>query len=209
MRRPRGPVLACALVALAVAVGGVTAAILTRDGDERALPTSGPWAPISVVRPNVPVIGGGIPIDIDPRLHRDDFSTTLTSLPGTNRYRVTISNTSNLGAINAFEWYPPASVRIVKVLGSTEGHCTLTGLKGFGGNQFPTVVLYPNVLCDKLDLEPPSCTCLGDGGAVTISFVTEKEYDGGSGEIRLREASLTFDRVPGYLKAGTAARSPG
>jgi hypothetical protein len=157
----------------------------------------------------VPVIGGGIPIDIDPRLHRLDLSTTLAPLPGTNRYRVTISNTSNLGAINAFQWYPPAKVHIVKVTGSTEGRCTLTGLKGFGGNQFPTVVLYPNVLCDKLDLKPPSCTCLGDGGAVTISFITEREYGGGSGDIRLREASLAFDRVPVYLKAGIPAQSPG
>ena len=72
---------------------------------------------------------------------RDDFGTTLAPLPGTHRYRITISNTSNLGAINSFQWYPPTGVHIVKVLGSTEGHCTLTGLTGFGGNQFPTVVL--------------------------------------------------------------------
>ncbi len=192
-----------------MAVGGVTAFILTRDGHESALPTTGQWAPISVARPNVPVIGGGIPIDIDPRLTRNDLSTTLTPLSGANHYGVTIANTSNLGAVNAFQWYPPTGVHIVKVVGSSEGHCTLTGLKGFGGNQFPTVVLYPNVFCDKLDLEPPSCTCLGDGGAVTISFLTEKAYGGGSGDIRLREASLVFDRVPVYLKAGSTPRSPG
>ena len=95
------------------------------------------------------------------------------------------------------------------MLGSSQGHCTLTGLKGFGGNQFPTVVLYPNILCDKLDLEPPSCTCLGDGGTVTISFVTDKEYGGGSGELRMRSATLVFDRIPTYLKPGSTARSPG
>ena len=209
MRRPRGPALACALAACAVAVGGVTAFVVTRDERESAAPTTGQWAPITVARPNVPIIGGGIPVDIDPMVHRDDLGTTLAPLPGTHRYRITISNTSNLGAINSFQWYPPTGVHIVKVVGSTQGHCTLTGLKGFGGSQFPTVVLYPNILCDKLHLKPPSCTCLGDGGVVTISFVTDTDYGGGSGELRMRAATLVFDRIPDYLKPGSTTRSPG
>ena len=127
------------------------------------------------------MIGGGIPIDLDPMVHREDLSATLTPLSGTHRYSTTISNISNIGAINSFQWYPPVGVRILRVLGSTEGRCRLTGLKGFGGSQFPTLVLYPNVLCDRLDLEAPSCTCLGDGGAVTIGFVTDKEFAGGTG----------------------------
>ena len=44
-------------------------------------------------------------------------------------------------------------MRVVKVLGSSEGRCRLTGLTGFGGNQFPTLVLYPNIFCDQLDSE--------------------------------------------------------
>ena len=92
---------------------------------------------------------------------------------------------------------------------AVEGHCTLTGLKGYGGNQFPTVVLYPNVLCDKLDLEAPSCTCQGDGGAVTISFVTDKEYRGGFGELRMHKATLAFERIPSYLKPGSTTGTPG
>ena len=180
MRRPRGPAkLACP--------GGVRSGGRRRDRrahchkrarEHGTAPTTGQWAPITVARPKVPIIGGGIPVDIDPMVHRNDFSTTLAPLPGTHRYGITISNASNLGAINSFQWYPPTGVHIVKVVGSTEGHCTLTGLTGFGGNQFPTVVLYPNILCDKLDLKPPSCTCLGDGGAVTISFVTDKDFEG-------------------------------
>jgi hypothetical protein len=142
-------------------------------------------------------------------VHRDDLSLTLAPLPGTRRYQVTITNTSDLGAINSFQWYPPAGVRVLELTGSSEGHCALTGLKGYGGSQFPTVVLYPNVLCDNLDLEPPSCTCLGDGGTVKISFVTDKDYAGGSGELRMRTASLVRDRIPNYLKAGTTAGSPG
>ena len=210
MRRPRGPAqLACALLVCAVTVGVVATLVVRRDGHGSAAPTTGQWAPIAVTRPNLPTIGGGIPVDLDPVVHRDDLTPTLTSLPGEHRYRITMSNTSNVGAINEFEWYPPAAVHVVKVVGSSEGHCTLTGLKGFGGNQFPTLVLYPNVHCDKLDLKPPSCTCKGDGGAVTISFVTEREYVGGFGDIRMRAATLAFDRVPSYLKPGTTTRSPG
>ena len=94
MRRPRGPAeLAIALVACALAVGGVVAALLVgmnRSERTAQAPTTGPLAPITVTRPNVPVIGGGIPVDIDPMVHRNDLSTTLAVLPGTHRYRITI-----------------------------------------------------------------------------------------------------------------------
>ena len=124
------------------------------------------------------------------------FSTALTILPGTHRYRLTISNASSLGAINSFQWYPPTTTHIVKLLGSSAGTCTLRGLKGFGGNQFPTLVLHQNVLCDKLDLKPPSCICRGDGGAMTISFVTDKEFLAGDVDLRVRTATLVFHRIP-------------
>ena len=65
------------------------------------------------------MIGGGIPVDIDPSTSRSDFSTTLFPL-GARRYRMTIFNTSSLGAINSLQWYPPTGVRIVKLLGSSE-----------------------------------------------------------------------------------------
>ncbi|HZS24949.1 MAG TPA: hypothetical protein VFA30_08170 [Gaiellaceae bacterium] len=203
--------LARYLVGCVVAAGGVIAALVVTNGHGSTattaahagtLPTrtTGPWAPITVARPAVPVIGGGIPVDIDPVVARTDLSTTLSPLPGKNRYQITVSNTSNVGAINSFQWYPPTGVHIVKVLGSSDGDCTATGLTGFGGNQFRTVVLFPNILCDKLDLKPPSCTCLGDGGTMTISFVTDKDLGGSLGDARLRTATLVFDRIPGYLK---------
>jgi hypothetical protein len=195
-------------VACILAVGAIAALVVTKRGGESAVPTTGEWSPITVARPNVPIIGGGIPVDLDPMIHRDDLGTTIAPLPGTHRYGITISNISDIGAINSFQWFPPFGVRVLKVLGSTEGHCTLTGLKGYGGNQFPTVVLYPNIFCDRLHLEAPSCTCLGNGGTMTISFVTDKEYPGGSGELRMRSATLSFDRIPSYLGAGSPAKAP-
>jgi hypothetical protein len=210
MRRPRGLAqLALALLACVVVVGVIAAVIVTKDGDGSAAPTTGQWAPITVTRPDVPIIGGGIPVDLDPMVHRDDLSFTLAPVAGTRRYQVTIANISDLGAINSFQWYPPRGVRVLEVLGSTQGHCTLTGLTGYGGSQFPTVVLYPNVRCDKLDLKPPSCTCLGDGGQVTITFITDREYAGGAGEIRMRTASLVLNRIPDYLKPASTAGTTG
>ncbi len=209
MRRPRGRFrLAIALGACLVAVGVAVAAVVV-GGDDPAPPAAGDVAPISVTRPKLPVIAGGIPVDIDAVVRRNDLSMTTEVLPGVHRYRVTIQNTSNVGAIDAFEWYPPTGVRIVRLLHHSRGNCRLTGLKGFGGNQFPTLVLYPDVRCENVDLEPPSCTCQGDGGSVSISFVTEKEYSGGAGDLRMVAATLVFDRIPSYLGSGSATPGTG
>jgi hypothetical protein len=197
MGRLRGH--ASVLVVCAVAVGGAIAALIVTHGGQQAAPraaTRGPLAPLTVKIPSVPVIGGGIPVDLEPLIEPKYFSTALTFLPGTHRYRMAISNASSLGSINSFQWYPPTTTRIVRLLGSSAGTCTLGGLKGFGGNQFPTLVLHQNVLCDNLDLKPPSCTCRGDGGVVTISFVTDKEYLAGDVDLKVRTATLVFHRIP-------------
>jgi hypothetical protein len=186
-------------VVCAVAVGGALVALVVSGGGHHGTPraaTTGPLSPLVVKRPSVPVIGGGIPVDLDPVIEPKYFSTALTFLPGKNRYRLTISNVSNLGAIHSFQWYPPLAVHILKVLGSTEGTCTLRALSGFGGNQFPTVQLHPNVLCDRLDLKPPSCICRGDGGALSISFVTDKEFGAGDVDLKVRSATLAFHPIP-------------
>lgn len=203
--------LAGVLVACALAAGGVIAGLVIADGGGSSgakeaqggvepTRTTGSWAPITVTRPQVPIIAGGIPVDIDPLVSRTDLGMTLAFLPGKDRYRIEVSNTSDVGAITALQWYPPIGVHIVKVLGSSEGHCTAAGLTGFGGKQFRTVILSPNILCQGIDLKPPSCTCLGDGGTMTISFVTDKDLGGSLGEARMRTATLAFDRIPGYLK---------
>ena len=114
-------------------------------GRERC-PTTGQWAPITVTRPNVPVIGGGVPVDIDPdgapgrpqprRSLRCPARIATRSRSRTSRTSVPSTRSSGIrrpGCASS------------SCTGSTQGHCTLTGLKGFGGNQFPTVVLYPNI----------------------------------------------------------------
>ena len=203
MRRWRGHASVLAVCAVAVC-GAIAALIVTRGGHETTprVSTTGQFAPIAVKRPSVPVIAGGIPVDLEPLIARKDLGTALTILPGTHRYRLTVSNISSLGAVNSFQWYPPTTLHIVKVLGNTGGTCALRGLTGFGGNQFPTLVLHQNVLCDRLDLRPPSCTCRGDGGTMTISFVTDKEFDAGDVDLRVRAATLVYHPIPSYLGAG-------
>jgi hypothetical protein len=199
-RRHASVVVVCVVAAL-----GVIAALIVTRGDDSSTPsasTTGPLAPLTVKRPGVPVIGGGIPVDLEPLIEPKNFDTSLTFLPGTHRYRITISNVSSLGAIHSFQWYPPNTVHIVKVLGSSVGSCTLRGLTGFGGNQFPGLMLHPDVLCENLDLKPPSCICTGDGGAVSISFVTDKEFSAGDVDIRVRAATVVFRRIPVLLQGG-------
>ncbi|MES1246327.1 MAG: hypothetical protein ABUS54_01485 [Actinomycetota bacterium] len=208
MRPRRGRAkLAGVLAVCAVVGGGVAAAIvLTTGGGHTSsktdvqvsatpAPTTGRWTPITVATPNLPVIGGGIPVDVDPAFTRTDFSTTLFPL-GPRRYRMTVFNTSTLGTVNAFQWYPPTGVSVVKLIGSSKGHCEVSGLTGFGGNQFPGLVLYPNISCTQLALKPPTCMCLGDGDSMTLTFVTDKDLTAGEGDFRLRQATLVFDPVP-------------
>jgi hypothetical protein len=203
MRRWRGPATVLAVCAVVVA-GAIAALLLTRGGHEATPPlrTTGGYAPITVVRPKVPVIAGGIAVDLEPLIERKDLGTALTILPGVHRYKLSVSNVSTLGAIHSFQWYPPTTLHIVKLLGNTGGACALRGLKGFGGNQFPTLVLHQNVLCDRLDLAAPSCTCRGDGGTMTISFATDKEFDAGDVDLRVRTATLVYKPIPTYLGTG-------
>ncbi len=207
MGRLRGRTrLACVVAVCAAIVGGVVAALVLTTGasDSSArLPTTGEWAPLTHSRPKVPIIGGGIPVELEPLKERKDFGTTLVTLPGKHHYEITFINISDAGVINSFQWYPPLGVHVTRLLRSSRGHCTLTGLTGFGGNQFPGVVLYPNILCEGVDLEAPTCTCLGNGGSLSIAFTADAEVKAIAAAIKLRTATLSFDRIPGFLTAGT------
>jgi hypothetical protein len=163
-----------------------------------ALPTTGAFAPISVVKPKVYYLGGA-PINEPEGSLQEYLSLIMSKLPGSHRYRLTITNASNVGFINAFQWYPPSGVRIVKLIGSSSGRCSLGGLSGFGGNQFKGVVLYPNIRCNGLDLKPPTCTCRGDGGSVAVSVVFDRDT-AYSGNTELLSATPVLRITPSYVK---------
>ena len=141
---------------------------------------------------------GGLILNEPDSQDQDWLTSGLSPLPGKHRAQATVTNASNIGFINSFEWYPPTGVQIVKVLGSSEGHCVLTGLSGFGGDQFRTVLLYPNIFCDGVALRPPTCTCTGDGGSMTISFVLSTDATA-SGAARVVTASPTLKIIPSFI----------
>ena len=193
--------LAGVLGVCVVVVAGVvaTAVVVPGGGSSSALSTTGGYAPISVQRPKLHVLAGSLVSDPEAGI-QNNLTTALSQLPGSNRYRITVTNTSNIGLIDAFQWHPPAGIHVVKVLGSSAGRCELSGLTGFGGNQFQTVLLYPNISCEKVDLKPPSCTCQGDGGAVDVSFVADKPMSA-TGTSRMISARLTLHPIPSYQTA--------
>ncbi len=158
--------------------------------------TTDPNAPLTVPKPPL-IRDGGLILNEPDSADQEWLSAALSSLSGSHHYQVTVTNTSNIGFIDSFEWYPPSSVRVLKVTGSSVGHCTLTGLSGFGGNQFKTVILYPHILCDQVALKPPTCTCKGDGGSMTISFVLDREAFA-SGAARVVTARPVLKVIPSF-----------
>jgi hypothetical protein len=190
---------------LALAAAGVLVAVFAvghGSSEPAALPTTGQFATITVTRLPVVTVGGAILSDPDP-VNQEWLTSTITPLSGRNHYRLTITNTSNIGFITAFQVYPPNGVHILKIDGSSTGRCSLGGLSGFGGNQFH-VVLFPNILCNRVDLKPPSCSCRGDGGSMTISFVT----DGGpvtGMQARLISATPVLKVIPSFVNPGSGA----
>jgi hypothetical protein len=153
--------------------------------------------PLTVAKPPL-IRDGGLILNEPDSADQDWLTSGISPLPGAHRYQVTVTNASSIGTINSFEWYPPTGVRILRVIGSSAGHCVLTGLSGFGGDQFKTVLLYPNIFCDSVTLKAPTCTCTGDGGSMTISFVLNTEATA-SGAARVVTATPILRVVPSFL----------
>jgi hypothetical protein len=173
-----------------------------------AVATTGPYAPIHVFRPTIYTEAGTLLNDPEAALIPSYLGTAVSKLPGLHRYRVTVTNTSNLGFIDSLQWYPPPGVHITRVIGSSVGDCAATGLTGFGGNQFKTVLLYPNISCDRVGLKPPSCTCQGNGGSVSVSFVVDRAFTG-LGSTQLTSARLVLHPILSYQKPQAALSGQG
>src|SRR5215471_14880627 len=84
-------------VCVLVVAGVVVAAIVVpaRDGGGSALSTTGDYAPISVQRPKLHVLAGSLVSDPEAGI-QNNLTTALSRLPGPNRYRITVTNTSNV-----------------------------------------------------------------------------------------------------------------
>jgi hypothetical protein len=169
-----------------VAVGGVVAgfSIFSDSGDGAlpAMPTTGDYAPISIVHPQNSAIA-----DPDSRSRQgQDLSTVLSRGAGSHRYRVTVSNVSAIGFINSLSWVPPAGMTIVNVTGSSSGHCEL---------------LAARISCDGVNLKPPTCTCRDDGGQIVISFIANSDPGLLAGASRVASATPVLKVIPGYVQS--------
>jgi hypothetical protein len=184
-----------------LAVAGLVVALVVfgghdRSGSRRALPTTGAYAPISVLTPTIRMFGGA-PVGDREAMMQTNLSVTMSRLPGSHRYQLIVTNTSSLGIVHAFQWYASPGVQLLKVIGSSSGRCVLSGLSGFGGSQFRALVLYPNILCEGLNLKPPTCTCRGNGGDVRVSFVADRD-PALVGSPRVISATPLLKIVPSY-----------
>jgi hypothetical protein len=194
---------------VALAAAGVALGFTVLGGSSTvALPTTGQWAPLTWQHPIL--AANFIPNPLHPP-HIDpdtmvrsgaDLQTVLAPLGG-NRYRLHVLNSSGIGFINTFHWFPPGGWTIAKVIGSTSGTCTLSGTSGAGGNLFPTVVLNPEIRCQGISLKPPTCTCRGDGGHLDIVFsVTKSSYTAGlmAGSVRIEAGTPVLKIIPSSVQ---------
>jgi hypothetical protein len=195
-------------VVVALAVAGAAVAMTSFGGPKLiTLPTTGAFAPLTWQKPLIAAVNF-IPnplappkIDPDTMIRSGtDVQTVLTKLPG-NRYLLRVVNTSGIGWINSFHWYPPGGLTLGTVTKSTTGTCQVTGTTGasVGGNLFPGAVLNPEINCANIHLKPPTCTCVGNGGALYIYFTVEPgSYTKGlmAGSVRITAGTPVLKIIP-------------
>jgi hypothetical protein len=185
------------LVALALAAGTLSAC---GSSSGSKMPTTGAYAPIKPA-PILPVNENGI----DPGVLSRSGSDILTVVRrvgvgayragGINHYQLEVTNTSSIGFVNTFEWLPPRGTSIVAVTASSTGHCMVSN----GG-----------IVC-RVALRPPTCTCRGDGGRVTIDFTARVPPDKAGHEAGFVGASLdvrSLTPVP-YIIPSSPLEKPG
>jgi hypothetical protein len=95
-------------------------------------------------------------VDPDAEQRSSTEVSVSVSSRGTGHYQVLVQNTSQIGFINSFEWFPPPGLTITSVTSSSAGQCELQG----------------NVIACRATLPPPKCTCL-PGGAMTVDFAAK------------------------------------
>jgi hypothetical protein len=154
VRRPRaiGWLVSAALVACSLAGCGGSGS----GNGGAASPTNPASAPIKAR----PLIGQKFRVDPDQGPEASaDLLATLVSL-GDDKYRLEVTNTSSVGYINAFTWFPGPGTTILSVTNTSVDNEDVTGACSLAKG---------TIVC-ATSLKPPTCTCRGDGGTVEIDF---------------------------------------
>jgi len=105
------------------------------------------------------------------------FSSSILSLGG-NRYRLTVTNGSDLGFLNSFTWVHPPQLTITNVGKSTSGRCVLD---------------HGDISCTDMAIKPPKCTCRA-GGRASVDFAARIAASPGT-QAGLRNGWLRIDDV--------------
>jgi hypothetical protein len=184
--------------ALLLIVGSLALSACGGRSDESQMPTTGNYAPI---KPS-PILQAN-ENGIDPGVLSRSGSDMLTVIQRIgqykanriNHYRLVVTNTSSIGSVNTFNWHPPRGMTVIDVTGSSTGRCWL-------GNG--------RIVCQAL-LRPPTCTCRGDGGKMTIDFTAQIRPNGTGNQPGFVGASLnvlTQTPVP-YVIPSSPNEKPG
>ena len=123
-----------------------------------------------------------------PALPAGVFTETIVRRLSPTHFQLTVTNLSGYGFINSFTW-ATADEPIKAVTGSSVGVCTLSG---------------GEISCRSMRLRPPSCTCKGDGGRITVDFVTSADPSEnathhrsmGAGGLTVDTVTPTIFRIP-------------
>ena len=136
---------------LGTGVLGVLAALVVGCGGEtpESTPTTGAYAPLEAPPPL-----DATEQDPDAGTRTGDDLSTVTRSLGADRYQVVITNVSHVGFVNAFTWAPPPAMTITALTEDGNGRCELSR----------------RLISCRLALHPPTCTCKGDGGTLTLGF---------------------------------------
>lgn len=156
-----------------LATGALVGCLLAGCGG-RTESTPSPGGGVAPIKAR-PLIGQEFRVDPDQGPEASaDLLTTLHSLGG-DKYRLEVTNTGSVGFVNSFTWFPGPGTRIVAVSNS---HVDNSAAKD------ACALANGNIAC-VLSLKPPTCTCRGDGGTVSIDFTAKA---GGTA----RDASVNF-----------------
>jgi len=186
LHRPRARIAVIGICGVALVIGGLAVAGVFSTGSASfpALPTTGDYRPISIASP----VNGAVADPDSMSRQGQDLTSVLSRGAGAHSYRVTLSNVSSIGFVNELDWRPPQGMKIVRVTGSSTGHCGLAE----GSDS--------RIMCVGLRLKPPTCTCRGDGGELVVSFVADKAGGMLAGASAVVAATPVFKVIPAFVQ---------
>jgi hypothetical protein len=164
--------------------------------------TTGGYAPITVPEPPLGPVARAEGVEPQTLAKQGTDLQMAMAQTGPHRYRLTVVNSSDIGYINAFYWSVPSGVSIAKITsvgGTGRGQCVLSNSANSGATEPRTLLAPKEIMCEGLNLRPPTCLCLNDGGEIIISFIANA-FPGYSGSFVITSATPVLKVIPSSLQ---------